>query len=146
MDATSRVGERLVLLTGASGYVGGRLLKRLERSGRRVRCLARRPEYVRPRAGSGTEAVPGDVLDPASLLAALDGVDTAYYLIHALSEEKDFERMEQEGARRFAEACTARGVRRIIYLGGWATSGLRSRPTSAAAMRSGEFSARRLRR
>ena len=71
----------LTLVTGASGYVGGRLVPELERRGRRVRCLARRPEYVQPRVGAGTEVVAGDLMDAASLEAALAGVDAACYLV-----------------------------------------------------------------
>ena len=60
---------RLILLTGASGYVGGRLLKRLERSGHRVRCLARRPAFLAERMGPDAEVVEGDVLDPEQVHA-----------------------------------------------------------------------------
>ena len=108
----------LVLLTGATGYVGGRLLPRLEALGLRVRCLARRPEHLSGRVGPGTETVAGDVLDRASLERALEGVENAYYLIHAMGSNADFEAQEGEGARLFAAAAKARGVRRIIYLGG----------------------------
>ena len=66
-----------ILLTGASGYVGGRLLAALERDGHRVRCLARRPEMLPTRADSGTQVVAGDVLDRKSLDAALEGIETA---------------------------------------------------------------------
>lgn len=110
--------RRLIQLTGASGYIGGRLLKRLEKGEHRVRCLARHPEFVRPRAEEGTEVVAGDVLDPGSLDAALAGVDTAYYLVHALAEPRDFERWEREGAVNFAAACARHHVQRIVYLGG----------------------------
>ncbi len=75
----------LILLTGASGYVGGRLLKLLEQRGHRVRCLVRRPELLRGRTASSTEVVAGDVLDRESVEAALQGVDLAYYLILSMS-------------------------------------------------------------
>jgi uncharacterized protein YbjT (DUF2867 family) len=72
--------ERLrVLLTGASGYVGGRLLKLLEAQGFAPRCLARRPAHLQSRVAPGTEVVAGDVLDPSSLVPALQGTQTAYY-------------------------------------------------------------------
>src|SRR5690349_6168104 len=74
-------GQRLTLLTGASGYVGGQLLRRLERSGRRVRCLTRRPEALRGRVAACTEVAEGDVLDPSSLARSLAGVHTACYLV-----------------------------------------------------------------
>lgn len=111
-------GARLVLLTGATGYVGGRLLPALERRGLRVRCLARHPEYLARRVGFRTEVVAGDVLDGDSLERALTGVDTAYYLVHAMGSGGRFETEECEGARRFAAAARSRGVRRIVYLGG----------------------------
>src|SRR4051794_13735935 len=82
----------VVLLTGASGYVGGRLLPLLERQPVVLRCLARNPNKLRPLAGTTTQVVQGDVLDPASLDGALHGVHTAYYLVHLMSDSKDFEK------------------------------------------------------
>lgn len=106
------------LVTGASGYIGGRLVTALAGAGERVRCMARRPDELRPRVPAGVEVVRGDVLDPASLATALAGVDTAYFLIHAMGTKRDFEREERDGAVNFARAAAAAGVRRIIYLGG----------------------------
>ena len=108
----------VVLLTGASGYVGGRLLKALEAAGVRLRCVARRPDYLRSRVAAETEVVRGDVLDPASLATALQNVSTAYYLVHSMGSAGSFEERDREGARNFAAAAGAAGVRRIIYLGG----------------------------
>ena len=108
----------LILLTGATGYVGGRLLTKLEGQGARVRCLARRPEALRGRVGGTIEVVPGDVLDPASLAPVMAGVDTAYYLIHSMADEGDFEAQDRQAALNFAKAAHAAGVRRLIYLGG----------------------------
>jgi uncharacterized protein YbjT (DUF2867 family) len=108
----------LILLTGASGYVGGRLLTRLERAGRRLRCMTRRPEQLAARTAPATEVVPGDVEDPASLRAALEGVDIAYYLIHSMSGQADYRRVDREGAAAFGRAAREAGVRRIVYLGG----------------------------
>jgi uncharacterized protein YbjT (DUF2867 family) len=108
----------LTLVTGASGYVGGRLVPELERRGRRVRCLARRPEHVRPRVGAATEVVAGDLLDAASLEAALAGVDAACYLVHSMGSRGDFEAEDRRAAVSFAAAARAAGVRRIAYLGG----------------------------
>ena len=110
--------NHLVLLTGATGYVGGRLLPRLEQCGYRVRCLARRPESLASRIGDNTEVVPGDVLDPASLTRAMAGVDTAYYLVHSMGADRDFETEDRIAATNFAQAAAAAGVRRIVYLGG----------------------------
>jgi nucleoside-diphosphate-sugar epimerase len=70
------------------------------------------------RVGSDVEVVAGDVTEPATLAAAFQGVDTAYYLIHALAASGDFESTELFGARNFAEAAKTAGVKRIIYLGG----------------------------
>ena len=74
----------LILLTGASGYIGGRLLKALEAARWPVRCLARRPEFLRSRVSSSTEVVQADCLDRTSLASALAGVSTAYYLVHSM--------------------------------------------------------------
>ncbi len=108
----------LILLTGATGYIGGRLLNLLERRGDRIRCLARRPEELRPRVGTLTEVVPGDALRPQTLAAAFEGVDTAYYLIHSMGSAHDFESEERRAAENFAAAAGKAGVRRIIYLAG----------------------------
>jgi uncharacterized protein YbjT (DUF2867 family) len=116
MRETARDGR--VLLTGATGYVGGRVLSRLEQRGLPVRCLARRPEFLSERVGPGTEVAAGDVLRPETLSAALEGVDTAYYLIHAMSGADDFEARDRTGAENFAKAAREAGVRRIVYLGG----------------------------
>ncbi len=108
----------LVLLTGASGYVGGRLLTLLEEQGCRVRCLARRPDALKAKAGRSSEVVAGDALDRPSLDLALRGVDVAYYLVHSMGSAGSFEQVDQQAARNFGEAAKAAGVSRIIYLGG----------------------------
>jgi uncharacterized protein YbjT (DUF2867 family) len=108
----------ITLLTGATGYVGGRLLHSLEEGGVRLRCLARRPEYLAARVAPGTEVVGGDVLDPESLSRAMAGVTTAYYLVHSMSDDGDWEEMERRSARVFGEVAARAGVQRIIYLGG----------------------------
>jgi uncharacterized protein YbjT (DUF2867 family) len=109
----------LILLTGATGYVGGRLLRALEARGERVRCLARRPDELRSRVGAATEIAGGDVLDRASLRTALEGVGTAYYLVHSMGGD-DFEERDRRGAENFASATRDAGVRRVVYLGGLA--------------------------
>ena len=110
----------LHLLTGATGYIGGRLLKRLERDGLAVRCLCRNPEALGWRVAPGTELVRGDLLQSASLGAAFSGVDTAFYLVHSMNGGEGFEAEERSAAANFAEAARAAGVKRIIYLGGLA--------------------------
>jgi uncharacterized protein YbjT (DUF2867 family) len=112
------MGGAVVLVTGASGYVGGRLVPELERRGRRVRCLARHPDHVRPRVGVTTEVVAGDLLEAASLAAPLRGVDAACYLVHSMGSLGDFEAEDRRAALHFAAAAHAAGVRRIVYLGG----------------------------
>lgn len=107
-----------ILLTGATGYVGGRLLKTLEARGHELHCLARNPANLASRVGPGTRVVAGDVLDAASLAEALAGTETAYYLVHSLGDASGFEEREQAGARNFAAAARAAGIGRIVYLGG----------------------------
>src|SRR6186997_2258103 len=106
-----------VLLTGATGYIGGRLLRHVEGAGRPVRCLARSPERVKP-TRSTTEVVQGDCLDEVSLDRALAGVDSAYYLVHSMSVGADFAEVDRHAAANFGRAAARAGVRRIIYLGG----------------------------
>ena len=108
----------LILLTGATGYVGGRLLTLLQKRGIRVRCLSRRPEVLTERIDSTTEVVAGDLIDRESLDAALAGVDTAYYFVHSMGASRDFEEEDRIAATNFGKAAAAAGVRRIIYLGG----------------------------
>ena len=116
--AVDRTHDGLILLAGATGYVGGRLRQALEMSGSPVRCLARRPEFLASRVASGTEVVKGDCLDPDSLRSALAGVDIAYYLVHSMGSGADFEQQDRQAASNFGTAARDAGVRRIIYLGG----------------------------
>ncbi len=102
-----------VLVTGASGFVGGRLCPALEEAGHEVLAMTRQPERYR---GAG-KAVLGDVLDSASLAAALAGCDAAYYLVHSL-DDAAFVRRDADGARNFARAAADAGLARIVYLGG----------------------------
>ncbi len=106
-----------VLLTGATGYVGGRLLAELERRGVSVRCFARRPEALHGRVAPSTEIAGGDALDAPAVARALAGVEVVYYLIHSMGGE-DFAARDREAARILGQAAREAGVRRIIYLGG----------------------------
>ncbi|MBM3524347.1 MAG: NAD-dependent epimerase/dehydratase family protein, partial [Alphaproteobacteria bacterium] len=118
MSQVAAPGADRVLLTGATGYVGGRLLPLLQARGVQVRCLARDPARLQALAGPSTEIVAGDVLDPGSLDRALQGIHTAYYLVHLMSGSADFEQDDREAANCFASAARKAVVKRIIYLGG----------------------------
>ncbi len=106
-----------ILLTGATGYIGGRLLRRFVEGGRAVRCLAREPARLSATART-TEVVQGDCLDEASLDRALAGVHSAYYLVHSMGGGSDFAEVDRRAADNFGRAAARAGVRRIIYLGG----------------------------
>jgi uncharacterized protein YbjT (DUF2867 family) len=114
---TSPRDDRLVLLTGPTGYIGGRLLAALQAQDRRVRCLTRRPEALHG-LGPRTEVVRADLRVREGLDEALAGVHTAYYLVHSMGSRGAFAAEDRAAARLFAEAAEAAGVRRIIYLGG----------------------------
>lgn len=114
----AEIGRGPILLTGASGYVGGRLLSALLSQGFNVRCLARRPENLKQRTKEQFDTVGGDVLKPETLVDALRGIDTAFYLVHSMGSAGGFEDQDRAGAENFAKAAKDAGVRRIIYLGG----------------------------
>jgi uncharacterized protein YbjT (DUF2867 family) len=137
-------GAPLVLVTGASGYVGGRLVPRLLEAGWRVRVLARDPSRLVGRAWlPRVEVARADVLDPSTLPAAMAGVRAALYLIHSMHGGPDFERRDLEAAAAFGRAAAEAGVERIVYLGGLGdesaglSAHLRSRQACAAALRAG---------
>ncbi len=106
-----------ILLTGATGYVGGRLLAELQRRGARIRCMARRPGDLAGRAAPSTEVVQADVFDSVSLAAAMAGVDTAYYLVHSMGSGRDYAALDRRAAIAFGAAARSAGVGRIMYLG-----------------------------
>ena len=116
-----------ILLTGATGCIGGRLLALLEARGHRIRCLTRRPAALDQRVGPHTGVVRGDCLDPDSLQGAFAGVATAYYLVHSMGSGADFEARDRAAARNFGAAARAAGVRRIVYMGGLGASAALSR-------------------
>ncbi len=131
-----------ILVTGATGYIGGRLLQRLEDDGHAVRCLARRPDRVRT-TNPRTEIVPGDCLDPSTLAPALSGIEVAYYLVHSLAKGPAFADLDRRAAANFGAAAARAGVRRIVYLGGLANDDaglsehLKSRTETGTALRAG---------
>ncbi|GLW63653.1 NAD(P)-dependent oxidoreductase [Actinomadura rubrobrunea] len=110
---------RLCLVTGATGYIGGRLVPRLLDAGFRVRCMARSARRLRDYPwAAAVEIAEADATDPDSTRRALDGVDVAYYLIHAIGGRGGFAETDRRAARTFAAAARDAGVKRLIYLGG----------------------------
>ncbi|MER2599203.1 MAG: SDR family oxidoreductase [Caldilineales bacterium] len=135
-----------ILVTGATGYVGGRLTGRLLEKGHTVRVLARDPSRLQGRPWSHqVEIVQGDVLKPETLAAAMQHIDAAYYLIHSLRAAGraggDFRQRDLMAARAFGQAAAAAGVKRLIYLGGLGdhqaelSRHLRSRQETGEALR-----------
>ena len=115
------MNSSLILVTGATGYIASRLIPRLIERGHRVRALAREPRRLDGRGWSAsTEMFAGDVMSPSTLRPALEGVHTAYYLIHNMKSGHGYTSLELDGARNFAEAAAEAGVQHIIYLGGLA--------------------------
>ncbi|TAK68847.1 MAG: SDR family oxidoreductase [Actinomycetota bacterium] len=111
--------DRLYLVTGATGYIGGRLVPELLAAGRRVRVLARHPDRLRDRPWvHDVDVVGGDLGDPSAVAAAMDGVSVAYYLAHSLTTGAGFEQTDADLASSFAAAAKTAGVQRIVYLGG----------------------------
>ena len=109
-----------VLITGASGFIGRRLTLALLAEGADLRCLLRRPATL----PVGVNAAIGDLLEPDTLPAAMEGIDTAYYLVHSMSGGRaGFEARDRTAAVNFSKAATAAGVRRVIYLGGLGDTG-----------------------
>lgn len=108
----------MILVTGATGYIGGRLLARLEADGLQARCLTRRPAALRGRVAASTEVVEGDARDPAAVARALRGVSEAYYLVHSMGSTGPFADEDRAAAEIFAAAAADEGVGRVIYLGG----------------------------
>src|SRR4051812_36799159 len=105
----------LILITGATGYVGRRLLAALESKGQPVRCLVRDPKRLSA-ASPATQILEGDALSPGVLDRAMAGVDTAYYLMHSMGSAGPFAALERQAALLFAQAARAAGVRRVFYL------------------------------
>ena len=135
--------DPIILVTGATGYIGGRLVARLLATGYRVRCLVRDLARLQGRPWqSAIEIVAGDVFQPESLDLAMQGVFAAYYLVHSLAGGSDFHQRDLIAARNFGVAARAAGIERIIFLGGLAEAApglsehLRSRQQTGDSLRS----------
>jgi uncharacterized protein YbjT (DUF2867 family) len=115
------MNQPLILVTGSTGYIGGRLVPRLLEMGYRVRCLVRDPVRLQGRPWqNAVEVTTGDVLQPDTLALAMQGVSAAYYLIHSLAGGSDFHQRDLTAARNFGAAAQTAGIERIIFLGGLA--------------------------
>jgi uncharacterized protein YbjT (DUF2867 family) len=111
--------SKRILVTGATGYIGGRLIPRLLESGYQLRVLARDPSRLSGRTWTDqVEIVKGDVLEPDSLIQAFADIDIAYYFIHSMVSTENFHQRDIDAAHNFGEAAHQAGVKRIIYLGG----------------------------
>lgn len=152
---TSKPDPPLIAIAGATGYVGGRLMARLLEDGEyRVRALARTPAKLRSKAQANDllEVVKADTEQYESLESALDGVSTAYYLVHSLGAGGDFDAADERSATNFARACESNGVQRIVYLSGLGSADdgelsehLSSRHRTGDALRSGSVPVTELR-
>ena len=133
-----------ILVLGATGYIGGRLVPLLKERGHRVRCLVRDRKKAAGPGWEDVQLVEGDVLKPETLRGAFDEIDVVYYLVHSMTAgEKSFEERDRAAAQNVAQACARTGVARIVYLGGLGKRGesqsphLRSRHEVGDILRSG---------
>ena len=134
--------HRPILVTGSTGYIGGRLVPRLLEMGYRVRCLVRDPARLQGRPWQNSvEIVAGDILQPESLAPAMQGVQAAFYLVHSLGSGSDFHQRDLDAAGYFGAAARTAGIERIIFLGALAEAApglsehLRSRQQTGDALR-----------
>ena len=142
MNSISPSESQYVLITGVTGYIGGRLVPLLLEAGYRVRVMVRDPIRLQGRSWiAQVDVVQADVLQPDTLDAALTGIDAAYYLIHSLRGGENFHERDIRAARNFGVAAERQGVKRIIYLGGLGDTAtelsqhLRSRQQTGDALR-----------
>jgi uncharacterized protein YbjT (DUF2867 family) len=138
--------KKLILVTGATGYIASRLIPQLLDRGYAVRALARNPQRLQARSWfSQIDIVHADVMEPASLAPAFKDVHTAYYLIHNMSLGQGYTKLEIQAAHNFARAAEEAGIQHIIYLGGLADDNqpislhLLSRIETGAVLRQGKI-------
>jgi uncharacterized protein YbjT (DUF2867 family) len=142
VESGNHTGNGLVAVAGATGYIGSKLVPKLLEKGANVRALARKPDKASDLKAAGAEVVKADVLEEDGLSKALDGVETAYYLVHSMgrgASDDSFAERDKRGARNFGEAAKAAGVEHIVYMGGLSDGGsehLASRHESAEVLRS----------
>jgi uncharacterized protein YbjT (DUF2867 family) len=131
----------VIAVAGATGYIGGLLCERLRHDGQEVTALARKPEKAGKLTEIGCDVRQADVFDPASLRAALEGAEVAYYLVHSMGRgaDGDYAKRDVRGAESFAAAAADAGVERVVYLGGLGEGSehLASRHATAEALRAG---------
>lgn len=106
-----------ILITGVTGYIGGQLVQRLSQMPFQIRCLARDPDRIKDIKNTSTEIHKGDLLSYESVRESFKGIDVAFYLVHSMNSKNDFERLECEAAKNFAQAAAENKVKRIVYLG-----------------------------
>ncbi len=123
MESRISLAAPLVVVFGATGYVGSNLVPRLLADGARVRAVGRQRRVLEAREWAGVEIVEADALDPSTLDTALAGASSAYYLVHSMAAGRDFGRLDREAAANFAQAAARCGVKRIVYLGGLVPEG-----------------------
>ena len=135
---------KLILVTGATGYIAGRLIPQLLERGHPIRALARQPQRLQNKSWfPQVEVAQGDVMEPSTLASAFEGVEVAYYLVHNMSSGHGYTGRELQAARNFAQAAEDAGVQHIIYLGGLAdpeqriAPHMRSRIETGATLRQG---------
>jgi uncharacterized protein YbjT (DUF2867 family) len=138
--------KKLILVTGATGYIASKLIPELLDQGYAVRCLVRQSLRLKSRTWfPHVKVIQGDVMDPPTLAPAMEGVQTAYYLIHNMSSGQGYTSLELNGAQNFARAAEQAGVEHIIYLGGLAdperkiSSHMRSRIDTGESLREGKI-------
>lgn len=137
----SSANPQNVLVTGATGYVGGRLVKRLLGKGYNIHCLVRDASRVEGRGWGSVSVFEGDVLKYETILPSMQGVDAAYYLVHSMTEGKGFHERDLKAAENFGRAAREQGVKRIIYMSGLGSESdklsdhLKSRQATGQALR-----------